>query len=58
MSSIRPNLIHVGWVRLDLCDGLGWIELNFFKPPWWVGLKNLFNPIQPDPLTPLFLIIV
>ena len=26
MGSTRPNPTHVGWVRLDLCDGLGWVE--------------------------------
>ena len=26
MGSTRPNPTHVGWVGLDLCDGLGWVE--------------------------------
>ena len=26
MGSTRPNLTHVGWVGLGLCDGLGWVE--------------------------------
>ena len=43
---------YVGWVGLDLCDGLGWVEF-FFYPPWWVGSKNPLNPTQPDPCTPL-----
>ena len=32
MGSTRPM-----WVGLDLCDGLGWVRLNFFDPPWRVG---------------------
>ena len=26
MGSTRPNSPHVGWVGLDLCDELDWIE--------------------------------
>ena len=26
MGSTRPKPTHVGWVRLDLCDGLRWVE--------------------------------
>ena len=29
MSSTWPNPTYVGWVRLDLCDGLGWVEFFF-----------------------------
>ena len=33
------------WVRLDLCDGLGWVEF-FFDPLWWVESKNPLNLTQ------------
>ena len=26
VGSTRPNPTHVGWIGLDLCDGLGWVE--------------------------------
>ena len=26
MDSTQTNLTHMGWVRLDLCDGLSWVE--------------------------------
>ena len=26
MGSTRLNQTHVGWVGLDLCDWLGWVE--------------------------------
>ena len=29
MGSTRPNPTYVGWVRLDVCDGLGWVEFFF-----------------------------
>ena len=30
MSSTRLNPTYgLGWVRLDLCDGLGWVEFFF-----------------------------
>ena len=50
MGLTRPNPTHMGWVGLNLCDGLGWI---FFDPPWWISSKNPFNLTQPDPCTPL-----
>ena len=44
------NPTHVGRVGLDLCDGLGWVGLNFFfDPPWWVGSKNPINPTHAHP---------
>ena len=46
----QHNPCGLGWVRLDLCDRLGWI---FFNQPWWVESKNLSHPTQPDPCTPL-----
>ena len=54
-SSTRPTWGGLGWSGLDLCDGLGWVGLGwiFFNLPWWVGSKNLLNPTQPDPCTPL-----
>ena len=44
--------VGLGWVGLDLCYGLGWVEF-FFDPPWWVGSKNPLNQTQPDSYTPL-----
>ena len=26
MGSTRPMWVGLGWVGLDLCDGLGWVE--------------------------------
>ena len=26
MDSTQTNPTHMGWVGLDLCDGLGWVE--------------------------------
>ena len=26
----QPNPTQPMWVRLNLCDGLGWVGLNFF----------------------------
>ena len=43
MDSTQPNLICVGWVELD-----------FFNPPWWVGSKNPLNPTQPEPCTLIY----
>ena len=48
MGSIQPNPTHMGWVGLDLSDGVG---LNFFDPPWWVGSKKLLT--QPNPTQPM-----
>ena len=38
------------WVRLDLCDGLGWVGLNFFWPTMvgWVKKSS-----QPDSTRPM-----
>ena len=38
MGSTRPNPTH-----------LGWVGLNFFDPPWWVGSKYSFNPTYAHP---------
>ena len=53
MSLTQPNLTYVGWVELDLCDGLGWVEF-FFNPSWWVGLKNPLNPTHAHPYLCMF----
>ena len=47
---VQPNPRGLGWVWLDTRNGLGWI---FFKPPWWVELKETS---QPNPCTPLLAI--
>ena len=44
----QPNPCGLGWVGLDLYDGLGWIEF-FFDLPWWVGLKNPLNLTHAHP---------
>ena len=46
--SHRFNPTHVGWVGLDLCDWLDWVEI-FFNLLWWVGSKNLLNPTHAHP---------
>ena len=45
MNSTRPNPTHV-----DLCDGLGWIGLNFFLPIMMDWVKKSY---QSDPCTPV-----
>ena len=32
---------------------MGWVGLDFFNPPWWVGSKNSLNLTQFDPCIPL-----
>ena len=27
---VQPDQRELGWVGLDPCDGLGWVELRFF----------------------------
>ena len=39
MGSTRLSPTHVGWIRLDLCDGLGWIE--FFLPTIMGWVKKI-----------------
>ena len=29
MGSTRPIWVELGWVGLDLCDGLDWVEFPF-----------------------------
>ena len=53
MSTIRLNPIHVDWVGLGWTPMIGWVGWIFFNQPWWVGLKKLLNPTQPDSYTPL-----
>ena len=36
------GLTRSTWVRLDPCDGLGYV--GFFNPLWWVGMKKPLNP--------------
>ena len=55
MGSIRPNPTHVswvrlGWVELDICDGLGWVEFFFTHHS---GLDQKIPLTQPDSCTPL-----
>ena len=55
MGSIRPNPTHVswvrlGWVELDICDGLGWVEFFFTHHG---GLDQKIPSTQPDSCTPL-----
>ena len=52
---VQPDPCGLGWVGLMWWIGLGWI---FFDPPWRVGSKNLLNPTQPDPCTPLVNLIL
>ena len=46
MSSTRLNPTYgLGWIRLDLCDGLGWVEFFFthhseLTHMGWVGLMK------------------
>ena len=57
MGSTRPNPTHVGCIGLGWTSMMGWVGLNFFDLPWWVGSKNPLNPTQPNPCTPLFQIM-
>ena len=55
MGSIRSNPTHVswvrlGWVELDICDGLGWVEFFFTHHG---GLDQKIPSTQPDSCTPL-----
>ena len=45
------------WVGLDLCDGLGWVGLNFFLPTMvgWVKKSPQPDPTQPNLYTPLII---
>ena len=46
MGSTRLSPTHVGWIRLDLCDGLGWVE--FFLTHHG-GLGQKIPSTQPNP---------
>ena len=47
----QPNPCGLGWVGLDLCDGLDWVGLNFFFLPTMMGWVK--KSPQPDPTRPM-----
>ena len=40
----QPNPCGLGWTYV-----MGWVGLNFFNPPWWVGSKNPSNLTHAHP---------
>ena len=51
MDSTRPMWVGLGWVGLDLCDGLGWVEF-FLTHHGELGQKipsTRPNPIHAHP---------
>ena len=46
----QPNPYGLGWTYV-----MGWVGLNFFDPPWWVGSKNPLNPTHAHPYSNLYL---
>ena len=39
MDSTQPMWVRLGWVGLDLCDGLGWVEFFFLTHYGRLGQK-------------------
>ena len=55
MGSTRPNSTHVGWVELDLCDGLDLVEF-FLTHHSGLGQKILSTRPNPTHTHPYFLL--
>ena len=47
MSLTWLNPTHVGWIGLDLCDGLGWVEF-FFTHHGGLDQKILSTRLNPS----------
>ena len=49
LNPTQPNPCGLDWIGLGWTYVMGWVGLNFFNPPWWVGSKNPSNLTHAHP---------